>query len=175
MNPFYQRLFIASADELVRPKGRDITHVLAVSNPGAAPPKLPWFIGEYLQLWFGDVVSEADAQRCQTKAPTTDDLHRALDFSRSAWQSNEAKVLVTCDYGASRSPALAYVLVADQLGFGREPDALDLILQIRLDAVPNRLVVELGDTVLMRKGALLGPLKGLYSTIDEEISKWHAR
>ncbi len=175
MNPFYQRLFIASADELARPEIRDITHLIVVSNPGTTLSKPLWFIGEHLQLWFGDVVSEADAQRCRTKAPTIGDLHHALDFSRSAWRSSQSKVLVSCDYGASRSPALAYVLLADQLGPGREADALDLILQVRPDAVPNRLVVELGDAVLMRNGALLGPLRGLYSKMDEEISKWHAR
>src|SRR5215475_14026078 len=114
--PFHERLFVCSADELERFKTRHISHLLTISNPGAPPPQPHWFSGEHLQLWFGDVVSEADAQKCRTKAPVMDDLRCAADFFRTAWSLSPSKILVSCDYGASRSPALAYVFVADQLG-----------------------------------------------------------
>jgi predicted protein tyrosine phosphatase len=103
-----------------------------------------------------------------------DDLRSAVGFARSAWSLSPSKILVSCDYGASRSPALAYVLVADQLGPGREPEALDVTLQIRPDAVPNRLVVKLGDMLLGREGNLVKALSGLYTKLNEEISKWRA-
>jgi predicted protein tyrosine phosphatase len=124
-----------------------------------------------LQLWFGDVISEADARQCRTKAPTNEDVQQALEFFRAAYLSPDSKVVFSCDYGASRSPALAYVCLADQFEAGRESDAFDLILKIRPNAVPNKLVVQLGDSLLGRKGALLSPLRSLYSKINEEISK----
>ena len=75
-----------------------------------------------------------------------------------------------CDQGASRSPALAYVFLADQLGSGREASALELVIKIRPTAVPNRLVVQLGDVLLDRDGALLTPLRLLFQKMNEELS-----
>jgi predicted protein tyrosine phosphatase len=45
-------------------------------------------------------------------------------------------------------------------------------MKIRPNAVPNKLVVELGDQELARNGGLLQPLRELYSKINEEISTW---
>jgi predicted protein tyrosine phosphatase len=172
VNPFEPRLLICGAGELDRHKPRRrVTHWISIANPGAPSPKPSWFAGERLQLWFGDVVSEADARRGRTQAPTVEDVRHGVEFFRTAWQSGESLVLISCDYGASRSPALAYVCIADQLGPGRESEALSVVLKIGPDAAPNRLVVELGDTLLERKGALLKPLLELYSEINEEISK----
>jgi len=146
--------------------------MISIANPGSSCLKPAGFVGEQLQLWFGDVISEADAQQCRTKAPTIQDIRKAVEFFRSARRLPEAKILVCCDYGASRSPALAYVCVADHLGNGWESEALALVLEIRPNAVPNRLVVELGDAFLGRHGALLQPLKQFYSRLNEEISRF---
>src|SRR5689334_5575730 len=67
---------------------------------------------------------------------------------------SESKILVSCDQGASRSPALAYVFIADQYGMGRETEAFNL---------------RLGDTFLKRGGALLSPLKAFYARINAEL------
>ncbi|PWU12382.1 MAG: hypothetical protein C5B50_21515 [Verrucomicrobia bacterium] len=167
-----QRLVICGVSDLERQCGQDITHLITISNPGAPCSKPNGFIGEHLQLWFGDVVSEEDARQCRTKAPTVEDVRAGVEFFRKAWLQPKSKLLVSCDYGASRSPALAYVGIADQLGSGHESEALRLILQIRPEAVPNSLVVRLGDTFMSRRGALLEPLTLLYAQINEEISKF---
>jgi predicted protein tyrosine phosphatase len=70
-----------------------------------------------------------------------------------------SKILVSCDYGASRSPALTYVIIADALGQGREKEALKLVLKIRPEAMPNSMVVLLGDELLERSGALMEALR----------------
>lgn len=128
-----------------------------------------WFKGAHLQLWFGDVISQADAKRCKTRAPDVEDLRRAVEFFREACADPHSKVLITCDQGASRSPALAYVLIADQSGPGCEASAFDVMLEIRPVAVPNSLVVRLGDTFLQRKGALLTPVRDFYTKINAEL------
>lgn len=171
MKTFRNRLFICGRDELERSVALEATHLITIANPGAACPKPASFAGEHLQLWFGDVISEADARQCRTKAPTNEDVQQGIEFFRVACGSRGSKILLSCDYGASRSPALAYVCLADQFEDGRESDAFDLVLKIRPNAVPNKLVVQLGDSLLGRKGALLLPLRQLYAKINEEISR----
>jgi len=77
--------------------------------------------------------------------------------------------LVTCDYGASRSPALAYLFIADQLGPGRESDAFKIMRDIRPAAVPNSLVVRLGGIFVKWETALLQPLKELHAEIHTAL------
>lgn len=172
MTLFHQRLFVSGADEVADYHAKRITHLISVSDAGGAFPVPSWFMGKHLRLCFGDVESEADAKRLRTKAPTTEDVRSAVEFFRSAWRAADSRTLVSCEYGASRSPALAYVCVADQMGVGRESEALELIVKIRPNAIPNRLVVQLGDMCLERDGALLEPLRRFYSKLNEEISKW---
>jgi predicted protein tyrosine phosphatase len=45
-----------------------------------------------------------------------------------------------------------------------------MVLDIRPVAVPNALVVQLGDAYLKRNGALTAPLRGLYAKINAELS-----
>jgi predicted protein tyrosine phosphatase len=168
-HPFQQRLFICGADETTAYQSRQISHLLSIANPGAVPSKPPWFKGTHLPLWFGDVISEADATLWKTSTPKIKDIQQAVEFFRDAWRVGGTRILVSCDYGASRSPALAYLFIADELGVGHEAEAFSLMLAIRPLAVPNELVVRLGDTLLRRGGALLVPLKDLYTRINAEL------
>ncbi len=67
---------------------------------------------------------------------------------------------------------MLYVFLADSLGAGRESEAFQVLTQISPNAVPNAMVVRLGDRELGRNGALLAPVKALNQTINEAISKW---
>lgn len=169
VSAFKHRLFVCGFNELAEFRSQKISHLVSIANPGAAQGKPSWFKGAHLQLWFGDVISEVDAKRCKTTAPDLQDVRRAVEFFRKAWLAPASKILVSCDHGASRSPALAYVLMADQFGPGREAEAFGALLDIRPVAVPNGLVVRLGDRLLQRNGALLGPLKEFYAKINAEL------
>ena len=151
-----QTIAVCAAEEINRFTA--VTDLIRIVNPSVQASKPSWFNGDYLQLNFGDVISEVDARSCNTHAPNINDIQSALEFTRNAWMNNNAMVVVSCDYGASRSPALAYVLWADKLGVGRELEAFTHILNIRPEAVPNNLVVYLGDLVLKRNNSLLKPL-----------------
>jgi predicted protein tyrosine phosphatase len=161
-----KRIFVCGFDERDEYRSRQITHVLCVTNPTVHWSKPAWFNGELQELFFGDVISEADAKNWKTTAPTAADVRYALEFLHSAWDVPHSRILITCDYGASRSPALAYVFIADQLGPGREAEALGQVLEIRPDAVPNGQVVRLGDALLGRSGALLRPLRQLHAKLN---------
>ena len=164
-----KQLFICGSDERDKYRSREVTHLITIANPGVSTTRPAWFNGSHLQLWFGDVASETDAKRCRTKPPTIDDVRQGIEFFRGAWNLADSRVLISCDYGASRSPALAYVCMGDQLGLGHESDALSLIMHIRPVAVPNRLVIEFGDRVLERNGTLLKPLNEFYRYLNEEL------
>lgn len=127
MNILEDRLIICGLDEVPDYHSHHITHMLSVANPGARIVRPAWFSGEYLELYFGDVNSESDAAQCRTIAPSGEDVRRAIDFIVQAWRISTSKVLVHCDYGASRSPAIAYVALAKELGPGFEGKALKII------------------------------------------------
>ncbi len=156
-------IYVCGADQL--DSFTSATHIIRIVNPTVGDLRPAWFNGDYLQLNFGDVISKADARAYNTRPARTKDILLSLDFSRRAWMANNATVLVSCDYGASRSPALAYVLWADKLGLGRELEAFTHILNIRAEAVPNNLVVSLGDFVLNRNKSLIEPLNEFNQSI----------
>ena len=145
------------------------THLLSIANPGARIERPRWFDGKHLCLFFGDVVSPADAEQFGTMAPCLDHVARAVEFSRNAWHMPNGKLIIHCEYGASRSPGLAYVLIADRLGPGSEEEALRRMFELRPNALPNKLVVDVGDKFLGRSGELLKPLRAFYARINREL------
>jgi predicted protein tyrosine phosphatase len=170
----FPKIVVCAVDEADNFVNDSITHIVSIRNPGS-PLVLPsWFNGSVLELQFGDVDSVEDARACKTLPPTRDDISKAIDFTSAAFNDASAKTLVFCDYGASRSPALAYVAAAAYLGPGREVECLQGVLSLRPIAVPNLYVVRLGDSFLMRHGALVNPcqiyFKKLFQDTDGEWS-----
>ena len=159
-------IWVCSATELEQFKSIQLTHLITIANPGNTAATPPWFTGEHLQLHFGDVISEQDARDCSTRPAGVADARQGIVFFRVARQLGDARLLITCDYGASRSPALAYVLRSDQLGVGYESEALRDVLAVRPEAVPNSLVVSLGDQLLERQQSIIQPLVHYYQQIE---------
>ncbi len=84
--------------------------------------------------------------------PTAAMVERALDF---AVRHSEAKLLIHCHAGVSRSTAIGLAIFAARLGAGAEEQALDTLLELVPDAVPNLAVVAIADDLLQRSGKLL--------------------
>ena len=114
MGVIQNRLVICGEHEIERFKDSGINHIVSVSNPGGTASIPNWFHGDRLELQFGDVISEADAASLGTEPPTVDDVRKAIDFFSRAWSSGSKGILIHCNYGASRSPALAFVGLAHQ-------------------------------------------------------------
>lgn len=71
---------------------------------------------------------------------------------------NNNKILIHCHAGASRSPAMCYVLMCNIVGINKEEYAFKALLQITTKPWPNRRIVEISDSFLRRDGRMLLPL-----------------
>lgn len=117
----------------------------------------------HLVLAFDDL----DHDDGRTPVATAGHVERALAFGRE----NAARgLLVHCQAGQCRSPALALAILADRMGPGREADAVDALLAIRPQSAANLLVLALADAALGRGGALEAAW-GAYEAGREDLAR----
>ena len=86
-------------------------------------------------------------------APRLHDVKRILDFTNDL--PTEAKVLVHCRAGVSRSTATAYAILCQHTSLGMEMENLLHIETLRDLVMPNRLIIQHADQILKREGAML--------------------
>jgi predicted protein tyrosine phosphatase len=122
---------------------------------------------EMLILKFVDLDDPAPAPHCERselRMPRRSDVERALAFDRPG-----ERLLIHCHAGISRSSAIAVALIAARLGPGHEDDAVDAVLAIRPQAVPNLAVIRHADAILERSGRLTA------AVLARETPEWAAR
>jgi predicted protein tyrosine phosphatase len=169
------RVSVCSRQDVASFATRNVTHLLSIDNPGDPTPTPAGFKGPHRHVTFQDVESEAEARLYQAVAATRDDIQRVLDCGTECLQasrSGRVHLLVHCMAGASRSPAAAFAILTMLLGPGSEPAALAYLLEIKPDAFPNRLVVQLADDLLKRNGKMLAALRPLRDEVNEAIDRW---
>lgn len=94
------------------------------------------------------------------------DITNALDFARKHLSSD---LLIHCVAGRCRSTAIAYAVLCERYGPGRELEALQMVLNITPDAVPTKLVVALADEILGRDGAMLSTSENYIANTDSAL------
>lgn len=85
--------------------------------------------------------------------PRLRDVKRILDFTCKL--PDQAKVLVHCRAGVSRSTAVAYAILCQHTPPGMEMENLLRVESLRDLVMPNRLIIQHADQVLHRNGAML--------------------
>ena len=148
-------LTICGVEELPDQKGKPWTHVISIRDKlfkqdskhrltvqSVAPE------AQYHFAFFEDTTD-----RSHPDAPSRVDVEKILDFTRDL--SSEAKILVHCQGGVSRSPAIAYAIVCQHNNPGQECEGLNYIKSIRPWIVPNKLIVEWADQLLERGGQMV--------------------
>jgi predicted protein tyrosine phosphatase len=70
-------------------------------------------------------------------------------------EQGDYRLLIHCNQGRSRSPAIALLLMRYFRGVGTAQQCLDDLLLLRPQAVPNASIVEHGDAILHCEGELI--------------------
>jgi predicted protein tyrosine phosphatase len=148
------KVTICGLDELVLHRGAGLTHVVSILDPAWPEPVELDFCApqDLLRLRFHDIIDDWGGG---FEPPDEDHVAGLLEFGRALPSEGRVELLVHCHAGVSRSTAAAILLLAQ-----REParDPHDIVAEIvrrRPQAWPNLKIIELGDRLLQREGALV--------------------
>lgn len=161
------KIHVCGVPELEAALKSPFTHVISIWDPewierGGVEYQLKKRLPSQTRLhiaYFHDSSSEEPGRR----APVEDDLRRILAFAKDL--QPEGSVLIHCWAGISRSTAVAYAILCQSAGPGRETDCIESVLAIRPQAFPNALIVELADRILERQGAMKQACEQLMSRL----------
>ena len=126
--------------------GFDLVTLLSPSHAGADWSRL--VRNRHLDLTFHDIVEPTP----DLVAPDAATIRAILEFARSGPPA--VPLLIHCWAGISRSSAAAYVIACDR-NPGHETAIADELRRRASFATPNRLMVQLADDLLGRRGAMV--------------------
>ena len=156
-------LTVCGIDELAGYCQLGATHVLSILDPDWPVPEAFRSFGEHakLELRFHDVIEEI----LGTVPPNRDHVTALLAFGRGLATSPlpHPHLLVHCHAGVSRSTAAMALIMAEAMPQVPAQQVFEEVLRIRPQAWPNLRLVEIGDAVLARRGALVAGAADLYA------------
>ncbi|ATN33726.1 protein tyrosine phosphatase [Rhizobium sp. ACO-34A] len=149
------------AEMAVRHKAREMVSLIAEGQDFHRPAVIA--AERHLKLKMNDI---SFAGTGNLIAPQEAHVREIIDFARS-WDRT-APLLIHCWMGVSRSPAAALIA-----SLAVSPDEDDDILAKRLRAAspyatPNTRLIEIGDTLLGRGGALVRAVKAIGRGADAD-------
>ncbi len=135
------------------------THMVSIQDPGANVAHLrpPWVPAENHFICYFQDGSDPNSPG----APTRQLVQSLTDWlAPRCARGSTHRILIHCNAGMSRSPAVGYLAWALHLGPGRENEAYQRMLWscVRPFVSPNPVVVDFADDILSREGALGRPL-----------------
>ncbi|NTF31364.1 tyrosine phosphatase family protein [Rhizobium skierniewicense] len=149
------------AEMAVRHKSREMVTLIAKEQAFHRPAIIS--AERHLSLQMNDITFKGT-----DKLIAPDDVHiqQLIEFARSWDQS--APLLVHCWMGVSRSPAAAIIVALTV-----QPEQDDATLAARLRrvspyATPNARIIEIGDRLLGRGGALTAAIRGIGRGADTD-------
>jgi predicted protein tyrosine phosphatase len=142
-----------------------ITHVLSILDPGFPDPDAFGAFGEHqrLDLRFHDITEERPGMRLAAR----EDVTALLQFGRDLLREPQTHLLVHCHMGISRSSAAMALILAQARPDRPALEALAEVRRIRPRIWPNLRVIELGDELLGRDGALVDAAIARYRHVVE--------
>jgi predicted protein tyrosine phosphatase len=142
-----------------------VTHVLSILDPGFPDPDAFGAFGEHerLDLRFHDITEERPGMRLAQR----EDVTALLQFGRDLLREPRAHLLVHCHMGISRSSAAMALILAQARPDRPALEALAEVRRIRPRIWPNLRVIELGDELLGRSGALVDAAIARYRHVVE--------
>ena len=139
--------------------GRDLTgfaptHVVSLVDPDLEDDRRPVFpagVSVFQRNFYDHDKPGAETADAET-------MTALVAWLREWAATPDARLLVHCHMGVSRSTASAYTALAVFAGPGHERAAFERLMTFTNKPWPNKLVVELADAALGLGGALVAPL-----------------
>lgn len=156
---------VCGVAELESHSTRGVTHVLSILDPGFPDPDAFGAFGEHdrLDLRFHDIVDDMPGMRLAQR----EDVEMLLRFGRDLMHEKDAHLLVHCHMGVSRSTAAMALILAQARPDRPAIEAVAEVRRIRPRIWPNLRVIELGDALLGRGGALIDAAVARYRHVIE--------
>jgi predicted protein tyrosine phosphatase len=124
------------------------THMLSTVDKGKRTFRHPTIPGhQHLEMYFDD-----DEDPTLYGAPTRQQVESILEWAASL--PPDARLVVNCEAGVSRSTACALSILAQQGGPGSAESAMQAVLALRPQAAPNLLIAAYADIFLGLDGEL---------------------
>ncbi len=150
------RLSICALQELPEFADKEVTHLLSIWGHRRNCPATPGWIEplNHYHLNFDDV--EVDSEGCV--APTREDVKEAMVGGEELIAQSvvvPVHLLIHCYAGVSRSTAIALAILMMLYGKDAEDQAVEYLLRIRPQAMPNVRIVREADLILGCGGQLI--------------------
>jgi predicted protein tyrosine phosphatase len=156
------RITVCGIEELAGFCDTRVSHVLSILDPDWPVPEAFGQFGEHekLELRFHDIIQPEAGM----VLPTEEHVAALLAFGRDlqAEAREDAHLLVHCHAGISRSSASMTLILAQALPAASAEAVLGEVVRIREKAWPNLRMIEMGDAMLGRGGALVRAAHDLY-------------
>jgi len=154
---------VCGIEELAGHCSTGASHVLSILDPDYPVPEAFGAFGEHekTEVRFHDIIDETPG----LLLPQPEHVERILALGRSLLSepAATAHLLVHCHAGISRSTASMALILAQALPEQPADTVLALVHGIREKAWPNLRLIEMGDAMLGRGGALVEATHALHS------------
>jgi len=168
--PDVLKITICGIDELGGHADAKVTHVLSILDPATPAPSVFERYGEHarLELRFHDVI---EVDLAGYDPPQPHHIASLLDFGRAMTASavERPHLLVHCHMGISRSTAAATLVMASTMPERSPQDIMAEIARIRSKAWPNLRMIEIGDSMLGRAGALIRAVRARHRELAASL------
>lgn len=130
-------------------------------------------ISEYIAKDDWKIVKMSDylGKGYDVEKPTPELVSEAISFGKSKLDQGK-RLLVHCQQGFSRSPAIAYLILCNYM----DPmDAINETYRIRSTIMPNKIIVEIGDELMGLGGRAVQALQSrrhVQESIDNTFKYW---
>jgi predicted protein tyrosine phosphatase len=150
---------VCGIDELEGHGATGATHVLSILDPEYPVPEAFGQYGEHerLELRFHDIIDPTPGMIL----PQPEHVAAILAFGRTLAQERST-LIVHCHAGISRSTASMALILAQAMPDASGEAILATVHGIREKTWPNLRLIELGDAMLGRDGALIHAAYGIY-------------
>lgn len=146
----------SEAAQILRAADGSIATMVSIGDPGDVPPPGLSVPRRVLRLEFRDTILIADPD-----GPREEDAASIVEFAQTVEELG-GTCLIHCQAGLSRSPATAVLMLAAMLGSGRDLTAAREVRRLVPQGFPNPLLVQLGDSLLGRRGSLSRAVEAVF-------------